>query len=180
MPGQAGLGPETKNPVLAAIFSRRSIREYQDEPVSKKDLEMILEAGRFAPSGLNNQPWRFLALLPEDKRVQGLAGCTKYASIVRTARTLVVVFLEKRAMYHPMKDHQSAGACIQNMLLAAHALGLGAVWLGEIVGREAKVLDVLGLDPDAYQLMAVVALGRPARQGASSRRPLGELLLEEI
>jgi len=180
MSGQAALGPETKNPVLNAILSRRSVREYLDEPVSKKDLEMILEAGRFAPSGLNNQPWRFLALTPEDKRVQGLAGCTKYAHIVKAARSLIAVFLEKRAMYHSMKDHQSAGACIQNMLLAAHALDLGAVWLGEIVGREAKVLEVLGLDRDAYQLMAVVALGRPAHPGASSRKPLSELLLEEI
>ncbi|MDY7002349.1 MAG: nitroreductase family protein, partial [Thermodesulfobacteriota bacterium] len=106
--------------------------------------------------------------------------CTKYAHIVKAARTLIAVFLEKRAMYHSMKDHQSAGACIQNMLLAAHALGLGAVWLGEIVGREAEVLEVLGLNQDAYQFMAVLALGRAAHPGASSRKPLSELLLEEI
>ncbi len=72
------------------------------------------------------------------------------------------------------------GACLQNMLLAAHDLGLGAVWLGKILKSAAAVRDLLGL-AERYELMAVVALGRPARRDQrSSRRPLAELILKSV
>jgi nitroreductase len=168
------------NPVLVALRERRSIRAFTGEPVSPELAGAILEAGRWAPSGLNNQPWRFLALFGGDPRQEALAGLTKYAATLGAARLLVVVLLDRSAMYHPLKDHQAAGACIQNMLLAAHALGLGGVWLGEIVNRPAEVLTVLGLSPEDFELMAVLAFGRTAQAGESSRRPLAELLLESL
>ena len=168
------------NPVLVALHERRSVRKYTADPVTREELAAILEAGRWAPSGLNNQPWRFLALTPGDPRVESLAGCTKYGAIVRSARALVAVFLDRRVMYHEMKDHQGAGACLQNMLLAAHAQGLGGVWLGEIVNQAGQVCGILGLDAADYALMAVLAFGRPAHPGASSRKPLEELLLEPL
>lgn len=168
------------NPVLAALRERRSVRKYTDAPVTRDEVAAILDAGRWAPSGLNNQPWRFLAVMPGDPRVESLAGCTKYGAIVRSAKALVAVFLDRRVMYHEMKDHQGAGACLQNMLLAAHSLGLGGVWLGEIVNQADQVLGVLGLDRADYALMAVLAFGRPAHPGASSRKPLEELLLEPL
>ncbi len=83
-------------------------------------------------------------------------------------------------MYSEMKDHQGAGACIQNMLLAAHALGLGAVWIGKIVNDQAASLGALGLDPDTHELQAVIALGHPDQQGGSTRKPMDELLLEDL
>jgi len=168
------------NPVLAALRERRSVRKYTAEPVTREELLAILEAGRWAPSGLNNQPWRFLALSPGDPRVDGLAGCTRYEAVVRAAKALVAVFLDRRVMYSEVKDHQGAGACLQNMLLAAHAQGLGGVWLGEIVNQSSRVLEVLGLDPADYAFMALLAFGRPAHPGASSRKPLEELLLEPL
>jgi nitroreductase len=82
-------------------------------------------------------------------------------------------------MYSATKDHQSIGACLQNMLLAVHSLGLGGVWLGEILNREEQALEVLGLNKEDYGLMAVLALGHPAEEGSSDRKPLQELLLEE-
>lgn len=168
------------NPVLAAILGRRSIRRFTAEPVSTQAMRTILDAGRWAPSGLNNQPWRFLVVWPDDPRRQALEGCTKYAHIVRGAGALVAVFLDREAMYSELKDHQTAGACIQNMLLAAHALGLGGVWLGEIVNQAPEVLQVLGLDAGTYAFMALLALGHPDQKGSSSRRPLAELLVEEF
>lgn len=169
-----------KNPVLTAIRERRSVRKYTDEPVTRDECRAILEAGRWSPSGLNNQPFRFLALWPDDPRAEALAGCTKYSAVVRGARLLIAVFLDAEVMYNEMKDHQGAGACIQNMLLAAHSMGLGAVWLGEIVNQADQVLAELSLDPAAYRFMALLAVGRPAHPGASSRHPLSHFLVEEF
>ena len=168
------------NPVLAAIRERRSIRKYTDEPLDKDTVRAVLDAGRWAPSGLNNQPWRFLVVRRSDPRMAELAQCTKYKPVVLGAAALILVFLERERMYHAMKDHQSAGACIQNLLLAAHAKGLGAVWLGEIVNQSEQVCGVVGIPPEAYEFQAAVALGRPAQKGSSSRRELSELLLEPL
>ncbi|WP_319471269.1 nitroreductase [uncultured Pseudodesulfovibrio sp.] len=166
------------NPVIAALRERRSIRKYTDKPVSREDLTTILEAGRWAPSGLNNQPWRFMVIAKGDPRHEKLAECTKYAHIVRNSAACIAVVLEKEAMYSEMKDHQGAGACIQNMLLAIHALGLGGVWLGQIVNDQAASLGAIGLDEKEYELQAVIALGHPAQDGSPKRKELSELMLE--
>jgi len=166
--------------VLEAIYNRRSIRKFTQEDVNREDVRRILDAGRWAPSGLNNQPWRFLVLAPEDERKGRLEECTKYSHIVRAANVLLAVFLDRKSKYHHEKDCQGAGACVQNMLLAAHALGLGAVWLGEIINQESRVHQVLGTDPEQLELMAVVALGHPDQKGSSRRRELQELMLEDF
>lgn len=165
------------NPVLAALRERRSIRKYTAEPVSDEQIEALLEAARWAPSGLNNQPWRFMAVSGGERLRERLAGCTKYGHIVRTAPLLVAVLLHRPTMYSEIKDHQAVGGAIQNMLLAAHAMGLGAVWLGEIINQAGAVLDVLGLDPGEYELQAVIAAGHPDQKGSSDRKPLADLLL---
>lgn len=166
--------------IMKVIKERRSIRRFEEKDVSLEDIKTILEAGRWAPSGMNNQPWRFLVLTKDDARTPPLAECTKYGKIILRANKLIVVLIDKQAMYNETKDHQAIGACIQNMLLAAHALGLGAVWLGEILNNEKRVLEILKLDEEKYGLMAVVAIGYPAQEGKSSRKPLKELMLEEI
>ncbi len=168
------------NPVFRAIYDRRSIRKYTDEPVTREELAAILDAGRWAPSGLNNQPWRFLVITRDDPRHARLAECTKYAHVVRASQACIAVVLEKKAMYSEMKDHQGAGACVQNMLLAAHALSLGAVWLGQIVNDQTASLSALSLSEEHYELQAVIALGRPAQHGSSDRKELSELMLEDF
>ncbi|MFW5501192.1 MULTISPECIES: nitroreductase family protein [unclassified Maridesulfovibrio] len=168
------------NPVLEAIFERRSIRKFTAEPVSKEDLTAILEAGRWTPSGLNNQPYRFLVIHDDDSRVEPLAECTKYGHIVKAAKVLLCLFLDKQAMYSEMKDHQGAGACTQNMMLAAHSLGLGTVWLGEIINQQGQVLEVLKLPAERYELQVVIALGHPDQQGSSKRNELSEYMLEDF
>jgi nitroreductase len=168
------------NPVMQAIFERRSIRTFTSDPVSAEQVRLILEAGRWAPSGLNNQPWRFLVLWAGDPRQAVLSECTKYGKIIQQARVLIVVVVDKEVMYNATKDHQSVGACLQNMLLAVHAQGLGAVWLGEILNQEERVLQELNLSSGQYELMAVVALGHPAQEGSSQRKPLKEMLLEDF
>jgi len=164
--------------ILEAIRKRRSIREFTNEPVSREQLLEIIQAGIWAPSGLNNQPWRFVIVTdPEVK--ERLAAQTHYSHIVRGAPALIAVFLDVNAMYDEVKDHQSAGACIQNMLLAVEALGLGAVWLGQILKNKEQVRQILDLSPD-LDLMAVLAIGHPARRDQrSKRKPLTTFLIKE-
>lgn len=168
------------NPVLEALRERRSIRKFTAEPVSAEQLTSILEAGRWAPSGLNNQPWRFLVIKDKDQRKAGLEQCTRYSHVVGSSNVLICIFLDTQAKYHHVKDCQGAGACIQNMLLAIHSLGLGGVWLGEIINQQEQVHQVLGTSPEELELMAVIALGYPAASGSSSRKNLEELLVEPL
>ena len=165
--------------ILEAIRRRRSIREYTAEEVGREELLQIVEAGLWAPSGLNNQPWRFVII--RDAAVRGqLAEQTRYGHIVTAAKALIAVYLDEEVMYDPVKDHQSAGACIQNMLLATEALGLGAVWLGQILKNKGEVNRILGLD-DHLDLMAVVAIGHPLhRNQRSQRKRLPEVILKEF
>lgn len=164
--------------LLEGLYSRRSVRGFTDGPVADDQVLEIIRAGSWAPSGLNNQPWRFVIVRGREKRLE-LAQLTKYRRIIEDAPVSVAVFCDRTAMYNDTKDHQSMGACLQNMLLAAHGLGLGAVWLGEILKSAEAVRDLLGL-PEQMELMAVVALGHPReRNQSSSRRELKELILKE-
>jgi nitroreductase len=136
-------------------------------------LNQILECALWAPSGKNNQPWKF-AIIQDTVLKESLAGLTHSRSIIQEAPVCVAVFLNHSKVYDRTKDVQAIGACIQNMLLAAHSLGLGGVWLGEILKNKEKVGDLLGADRE-LELMAVVAFGHPAkRPGGAERDPLEE------
>lgn len=165
--------------LLEGLLTRRSVRAFTAEPVGREQVLEILRAGSFAPSGLNNQPWRFAVVF--DAAVRGrLAQLTRYGRIIEAAPVCLAVFMDREAGYHEVKDHQSMGACIENLLLAAHGLGLGAVWLGEILGNAAAVRELLGL-PANLELMAVVAVGHPAGAvKAPARRDLAELIVKEL
>lgn len=165
---------------LEFIKTRRSVREFTADPVERSLIEQIISAGVWAPSGLNNQPWRFVIICDDEGLRERLADLTKYAHIVRAAPVLIAVYLDQEKMYDRVKDHQAAGACIQNMLLAAHALGLGAVWLGQILVNKDRVNEVLGLST-RYELAALLALGHPRRRDQQSQRqPLSTFILNEF
>ncbi len=166
--------------VREAIRTRRSVRRFQDRPVPRELALELLEAARWAPSGLNNQPWRFV-LVESPEVIERLAACTRYGHILRGAPLAVAVFLDTRSSYHREKDIQGVGAALQNLLLQAHASGLGACWLGEILNRRHDVERILEV-PQGLELMAVVAVGYPAggRQGNPERRPLEELVVRVV
>ena len=165
--------------MLEGISTRRSVRQFTAQAVEREHLLEIIKAGTWAPSGLNNQPWRFVIV--QDAAVRNnLAKLTKYHFVIEAAPACIAVFIDKSVMYHDTKDHQAIGACIQNMLLAAHALGLGAVWLGEILKSAEGVRTLLGL-PAQMELMAVVALGHPAAKShTSTRKATADVLLKEL
>ena len=165
--------------LLEGIYTRRSIRQFTDQPVDRELLIEIIKAGIWAPSGLNNQPWRFVIVRSDEMRKE-LAKNTRYNFTIERAAACIAVFVDTSVMYNDVKDHQSMGACIQNMLLAAHALGLGAVWLGEVLKNADAVRLLLSL-PENMELMAVVAIGHPASDKHSSKRKnLSEVLLKEL
>ncbi len=166
------------SPVMKAIYERRSTRRFEDAPVSRDLVMAAVKAASWAPSGLNNQPWRF-ALIWEKETKEALAALTRYSSTLESSAALVAVFLDRDASYDRTKDCQAVGACLQNLLLALHSFNLGAVWIGEILKNGDRVIEVLKL-PERLELMAVVAVGHPAHPKQSShRRPIEELIVLE-
>jgi nitroreductase len=162
-----------------AIRTRRSIRVFEDESISREDIEGILEAGRWAPSGLNNQPWK-LVIVEDREKAREISAYTRYNSIVENAPLLIAVFLDIDTSYDRDKDIMAIGAFIQNVLLAIHARGLGAVWLGEILNKKDMVREALHV-PKEYELMAVIAVGRPGEEPEEKpRKPLTDLILHRF
>ena len=167
-----------KSKVINTILNRRSVREFTDNPVSKEDINIILNAGHWAPSGLNNQPWRFI-VIRDRETIQKLSECTHYSGIVAGAPLLIATFLDNETSYNRTKDLEAIGAAIQNMLLTCCELGLGGVWLGEILNQKEKVNSILGC-PSDLELMAALAIGEPVpKERTSTRRALSEIVFDE-
>ncbi len=154
--------------IFELIKTRRSIRRFTDEPVSDVIIDRIIEAGIWAPSGMNNQPWKF-AVIKDPALKEKISTLTKHSKTILSANALIAVFLDHSSGYDRTKDTQAIGACIQNMLLTVHSLGLGAVWLGEILKSKDNVMELFG-GPEEFELMAVIALGYPAGKGGKGSR----------
>jgi len=138
------------------IKQRRSIRRYTKQMLRENEIYKIIEAAIWAPSGLNNQPWKFKILSGNQKNK--LAKFTKYVHVIEAAPVAICIFLDNSLTYNRDKDIMSVGACIQNMLLKAHAMGYGTCWLGEILNKREGVEGYLKVSSDC-ELMAVVTLG---------------------
>ena len=161
--------------VLEAIRARRSIRKFKDQNVPDDLVEKILTAGIWAPSGMDNQPWRFAVI--RDKKLKADIGKeTIHTDIVNNAPVIIPVFLDHNVTFDTIKDAQTMGACLQNMWLALHSLGLGATWIGQILKNKENVRKICGA-PEKYELMAVFAIGYPAESGGEGKRtPLERLV----
>lgn len=164
--------------LLDVIRSRRSVRIYKNQPVEDVTINEILEAARWAPSGLNNQPWRFV-VIKDDLFKKKISLLTHYSSIVAGSNFCIAVFYNQPAGYNRDKDLMSIGAAIQNMLLYAHDAGIGSVWLGEILKNREKINELLGVD-NSNEFMALVAFGFPGEEGLGERKKMSELILKII
>ena len=157
--------------VLQAIKERRSIRQYSQEPVSEDQLTRILEAGRWAPSRGNSQPWKLIVLKDEEIRKE-LAEVIPTGKFLAQASQGIAVVVDPKVSKHP---EQEGAAAIQNMLLAAHALGLGTCWISawgtDWVKTAAQVLGI----PDEEWLISVVSIGYPAESPEKGRKGLDEI-----
>jgi nitroreductase len=160
------------NEVLKAIRERRSVRQFTEEPVKREAIEAILEAGRWAPSGKNTQPWRFVVVESAGKKA-ALAKLAPQQDMIATAPVTLAVLLDRESGYDALKDAQGIGAAIENILLAIHALGLGACWMGK--NRDRTIEALVGAK-ESEELMALIPIGHPRKHGGeSSRRPLQEI-----
>jgi nitroreductase len=144
--------------LIEFITSRKSTRNFVFEKIERETIENILECGRWAPSGLNNQPW-YVCVAQHPSLKKMLGETTKYGGIIESAYYNLVIFLDLDKTYNRVKDLQAIGAFMENLLLGAHAMGIGAVWLGEILNNKEKVNEIFKLSTDKYELMGVIALG---------------------
>jgi nitroreductase len=115
--------------ILQAIATRRSIRKYTGQPVSRQDLEPLFKAGFQAPSAHNRQPWHFV-IVTDDSTLRSIAQFHPYAKMLPQAGCGIIVCGDNKEQKRTGFLVEDCSAAIQNMLLAAHGIGLGAVWCG--------------------------------------------------
>jgi nitroreductase len=146
--------------VLENIFARRSIRRYTDEPVSEENVRTLLKAAMAAPSASDRRPWHFI-VVRQRATLDALAECHPYAKMLFEAPLCIVPCADPA-----ISDAwwvQDCSAATENLLLAATALGLGAVWVGVYprTERARAVREVLGI-PESIVPLCLVPIGRPA------------------
>ena len=150
-----------QNPAIENILTRRSIRSYTDQDVEPEKIEAILEAGMAAPSGKNGQPWDFIVLTRREI-LDEMAERLPYAKMLREARVAIAVCADRTKSPYWYVD---CSAAAENILLAAHPLGLGAVWTATYPYRDRMdvVKELCGL-PGSYDSLCVIPVGYPARE----------------
>ena len=153
---------------LEAIRRRRSIRKYKTDPVPRKDLETIVDAGRLAATGYNRQPWEFI-VVTDPATIQRLDA---EAHWVRRVPAVIAVVLDTSAEYW----HEDGAAATENLLIAATALGYGSCWLeGYTIPREESLKAVLGIPP-ARKLLTLVTVGMAAEAPTKQKKPLSQVI----
>jgi nitroreductase len=150
---------------LSVIHSRKSVRNYTGKPVSKEDLTTLMKAGMAAPSARNQQPWAFIAVTDEEALI-ALAKGLPYTKMIVNSRACIVVCGDMNKALTGVEQAfwiQDCSAASENILLAAEAMGLGAVWSGmyPIEERVTHVRKVLGL-PDNIVPLNIIAVGHPS------------------
>ena len=150
------------NPKLKIIFSRRSIRQYTDEPLAEDEIQSLLEAGMAAPSARNIRPWHLVSVT-DKATLEALAEAHPYGKMTAHAALAIAVCGDPAA--EPRYWDQACSAVTENILIAAAALGLGAVWLGchPSKDREAAIRAVLGI-PEHIGVLSLIPVGRPAEE----------------
>jgi nitroreductase len=146
---------------LDAIFTRRSVRQYTAETISDEHVETLLRAAMAAPSAGNQQIWE-LVVIDERRLLDGIATVHPYAHMCTEAALAIAVCADPAREKYPGFWVQDCAAATENILIAANALGLGAVWLGiDPQGdRGAAIRELLGL-PVQIEPLAIVAVGHP-------------------
>lgn len=150
--------------ILEAILTRRSIRKFKDTPVPTELVEKILQAGMIAPSAGNQQPWQFIVI--QDRQImEQIPKICPYAEMIKQSPVAILVCgdlsLERLKGYWV----QDVSAATENILLAAHGLGLGAVWTGVYpVQERVSGLRAMFKAPEHIVPFALIPIGYPNQQ----------------
>ena len=180
--------------VLEAIHARRAIRQYRPDPVSRKDILTILDAANQAPSALNRQQWEFIIVTGRKISEMGASyrftldeylahwdrspmrdfitreAFIRFAETYGGAPVVIVVLTPVDALPNFRKANlESASAALENLMLAATALGLGTCWMTGPLRDEQTLRRVLAI-PDDREIVAVTPLGYPATIPAAPPR----------
>ena len=156
--------------ILEAIFTRRSIRKYTGQPLEQGELKLIIKAGFYAPSAHNKQPCHFV-VLKDSNMLEKIACGHQYASMLPQAGCAIIVCGDKKREGLPGFLIEDCSAAIQNMLLAAHGLGLGAVWCGlHPVTKLTKMISGLLELPTEIIPVGLVVVGHGAEVGETPDR----------
>jgi nitroreductase len=152
---------------LEAIRLRRSVRDYTGEPIPREDLETIVDAGRLAASGHNHQPWDFV-VVTERVMIEQL----KVASLwMEKAGAIIAVVMDPSSPWW----QEDGSAAVENMLIAATALGYGSCWLqGYTMPREEDFKTLLEI-PAEKRLLTLVPIGVPVEWPTKEKKTLEEV-----
>ncbi len=168
--------PEPADPseaVYTNILTRTSVRKYQDKKIDEPTIEKLLRAGMAAPTAGNKQPWHFVVCT--DKEVLAdVAAANPNGGMVAQAPLVIVVCGDKDKTFEGEAAEmwvQDCSAATENILLAAHGFGLGAVWTGiyPLKDRMSRLSEVLEL-PETIVPLSVVAIGYPAEMPAVKQK----------
>ncbi|HUL39967.1 MAG TPA: nitroreductase family protein [Methanomassiliicoccales archaeon] len=155
---------------LEAIRTRRSVRSFAADPVPKEAIEEILRAAMSAPSAGNEQPWQFL-VIDDRKKLDSITTANPNAKMCKEAQAAILVCGDTTKEKYPGFWVQDCAAATQNILLAAHAQGLGSVWTGvyPIMERVQGFKELMVL-PGNIVPFSLVMLGYPSRVPAQVDR----------
>jgi nitroreductase len=155
---------------IELLKTRRSIRAYTPQAVPREIIEDIIDCGRLAPTARNEQPWEFVVVTDKALRSR-IAQAADYGRFIADAPVCVAV-LSRQTKYY-LED---GSAATLNILLAAHAHGLGACWVaGDKKPYAARVVQMVGA-PEDYRLISLVSIGYPAEKPETGKRALREIL----
>ena len=153
---------------LEAIRKRRSVRKYTGDPIPREHLETIVDAGRLAASGHNNQPWDFI-VVTDRAMIDQLKVASQW---MEQAGAIIAVVLDPESRWW-LED---GSAAVENMLIAATALGYGSCWLeGYTLPREEEFKTLLGV-PREKRLLTLVPIGVPVEWPTKDKKPLSQVI----
>lgn len=156
--------------VLEAIFTRRSIRKFTGEQISEKDVETILRAAFHAPSANNHQPWEFI-IIKDKVKFEKIANVHTYAQMLHQADVCIIVCGDNNKQPRTGFLIEDCSAAIENILLAAHGIGLGAVWCGLYpVPNLIEEMKAICKLPDSIVPVGMVVLGHKGEEKKINNR----------
>ena len=190
-----------QNTIIKNIKERRSIRNFEEKKIDKEELKEIIQAGKYAPSATNDQPWKFIVITKKEMiqdlsnqireelkkllkwrfikkiKIKQLRNIDILNMIFFNAPALVLILTQDKLFYD-----ESCACCAQNMMLAANSIGIGSCWIGfaSVLGLNKKILENIGI-PDNHHISAAIIFGYPKEKKIrTSIRKIGSDIIKWI